>query len=133
MRALAEPELTREQRLALDRAVEQFNRGLYFEAHETLEELWLPLRGEARDFFQALILVSVGFLHLARGNHTGATRTCTRALARFEPYPALYFGFDVAAERERLEHLLHALTAETAPMPSPRPIWRFEGPRSDAP
>lgn len=133
MRAPTEPELPRDQRLAFDRAVEHFNRGHYFEAHETLEELWLRLRGPARDFFQALILVSVGFLHLKRGNHTGVTRTFTRALARFEPYPPHYFGFDVAAERERLEHLLHALAAGTAPMPSLRPIWRFEGPRSDAP
>lgn len=133
MRALAEPELTSEQRLAFDRAVEQFNRGRYFQCHETLEEMWLGLRGPSRDFFQALIQVSVGFLHLERGNHTGATRTLTRALARFEPYPARYFGFDLAAERERLETLLAALTAEVAAMPTPPPRWRFEGRRSVAP
>ncbi len=128
MRLLAGPELTSEQRLAFDRAVEQFNRGHYFQCHETLEEIWLGLRGPSRDFFQALIQVSVGFLHLERGNHTGATRTFARALARFEPYPARYFGFDLAAERERLGDLLTALGAEAAAMPSPRPSWRFEDP-----
>ena len=126
MRGLAEPELTREQQLAFDRAVEQFNRGRYFECHETLEGMWLGLRGPSRDFFQALIQVSVGFLHLERGNQTGATRTLTRALARFEPYPARYFGFDLAAQRKQLETVLAGLTGEVAVMPSPRPRWRFE-------
>jgi predicted metal-dependent hydrolase len=126
MRVLAEPELTNEQRLAFDRAVDQFNRGLYFEGHETLEGMWLGLRGPSRDFFQALIQVSVGFLHLERGNHTGAARTFTRALARFESYPAHYFGFDLAAERMRLTTLLTALGGDVAAMPSPPPRWRFE-------
>lgn len=126
MRVLAEPELTSEQRDAFDLAVEQFNRGRYFECHETLEGMWLGLRGPSRDFFQALIQVSVGFLHLERGNPTGATRTFTRALARFEPYPARYFGFDLSAQRKDLETLLAGLTGEVAVMPGPRPRWRFE-------
>lgn len=126
MRVLAEPELTSEQRLAFDRAVDQFNRGRYFDCHESLEGMWLGLRGPSRDFFQALIQVSVGFLHLERGNHTGAARTFTRALARFEPYPARYFGFDLAAERDRLKTVLTALADECAAAPSPRPRWRFE-------
>ena len=126
MRVLAEAELTSEQRPAFDRAVEQFNRGRYFECHETLEGMWRGLRGPSRDFFQALIQLSVGFLHLERGNSTGATRTFARALARFEPYPARYFGFDLAAQRKELESLLAGLAGEVAVMPSPRPRWRFE-------
>lgn len=126
MSVLAEPELTTEQRDAFDCAVEQFNRGLYFECHETLEAMWLELRGPSRDFFQALIQVSVGFLHLERRNHTGAARTFARAVARLEPYPARYFGFDLAAERERLETILAAPRGDTAAMSSPPPRWRFE-------
>lgn len=126
MPVLTEPELTSEQRNIFERAVEQFNRGLYFHCHETLEGMWLGLRGPSRDFFQALIQVSVGLLHLERGNQTGAARTFTRALARFEPYPARYFGFDLAAQRKQLETLLTGLTGEVAVMPSPRPQWRFE-------
>ncbi len=133
MRVLAEPELTSEQRHAFDRAVEEFNRGLYFPCHETLEGMWLGLRGPARDFFQALIQVSVGFLHLERGNHAGAARTFTRALNRFEPYPARYFGFDLKAEREALKTLLAALTNEAAALPSPPPRWRIDDSRSAPP
>ena len=109
MQVPVEPELTSEQRLALARGVAQFNRGLYFEAHEILEAVWSGLRGPSRDFFQGLIQVSVGFHHLGRGNRAGALKTFTRALGRFESYPARYCGFDLEAERLRLQTLLAAL------------------------
>jgi predicted metal-dependent hydrolase len=124
----AEPELTTEQQRALSRGIAQFNRGRYFECHETLEEMWSALRGPSRDFFQGLIQVSVGFLHLDRGNRVGAARTFARALARFERYPARYCGFDLTAERTRLQTLLAALADEEAVLPLERPRWRFDDP-----
>ena len=111
MEVPVEPELTSEQRRALARGVAQFNRGFYFECHETLEEMWSDLRGSSRDFFQGLIQVSVGFHHLGRGNRAGALKTFTRALGRFESYPARYCGFDLEAERLRLHALLAALAS----------------------
>jgi len=126
VQALPEPELTIDQKAALARSVTQFNRGRYFECHETLEEMWLGLRGPSRDFFQGLIQVSVGFLHLDRGNRVGALRTFTRAMGRFERYPARYLGFDLGAERGRLQAVLDALADEDAALPGPPPIWRFD-------
>jgi hypothetical protein len=123
----AEPELTNEERLAVARAVTQFNRGLYFECHDTLEEVWSGMRGPARDFFQGLIQVSVGFHHLRRGNPAGAFSTFTKALGRFEAYPGRYFGFEVAAERARLRALLAARAGEEIAVPEPPPVWRFDG------
>lgn len=126
MLAHAEPELTRDDRVALERAVDQFNRGRFFDCHETLEGVWLRLRGPSRDFFQALIQVSVGFHHLGRGNRLGALRTFAKARDRFEAYPARYFGFDVAGERARLEALREALETGSFEHRDPAPIWRFE-------
>jgi predicted metal-dependent hydrolase len=128
MQAPAEPELTSEQGLALARGVAQFNRGLYFEGHHTLETVWSGLRGPSRDFFQGLIQVSVGFHHLDSGNRVGARKTFTRALGRFEAYPDRYCGFDLAAERVRLQALLAELTDERAAAPGPGlpPVWRFD-------
>ena len=128
MRVLAEPELTSEQRLAFDGAVDQFNRGRFFDCHETLEGVWVRLRGPSRDFFQALIQVSVGFHHLGRGNRVGALRTFAKARDRFEAYPARYLGFNVAGERARLEALREALEAGTSEHRNPAPIWRFDNP-----
>jgi predicted metal-dependent hydrolase len=54
------------------RASDLFNRKLYFECHDLLEEAWSEARGEDRDLLQALIHLSVGLYHLAAGNHKGA-------------------------------------------------------------
>lgn len=124
----AEPELLRDDRVALERAVDQFNRGRFFDCHETLEGLWMRVRGPSRDFFQALIQVSVGFHHLERGNRVGALRTFAKARDRFAAYPVRYLGFDVAGERARLEALREALEAGTSEHRRPAPIWRFDNP-----
>ena len=121
-----ETELTREQRLALTAAVAEFNRGQYFECHETLEEVWASLHGPCRDFFQGLIQISVGFHHLRQGNRAGALKTFTRALGRLEFYPARYLGFDLSAERGRLQTLVSMLTGEGVAVPEKAPTWQFD-------
>lgn len=124
--------MSTDERRAVATAVQQFNRGLYFECHETLEAVWLRLREPARDFFQGLIQVSVGCHHLRKGNHTGARRTFTRALGRFEQYPARYLGFDLAAERTWIQARLAAPAGSESRALSQPPTWRFDG-LQDAP
>jgi predicted metal-dependent hydrolase len=101
--AVAEPVLTPQEKEAFARGVDEFNRGFYFECHDTLEDMWMGLRGPARDFFQGLIQVSVAFYHLTGGNLPGAESMLRRALKRFGRYPDRYFGFDLAAHRVELE------------------------------
>jgi hypothetical protein len=101
--AVAEPVLSPQEREAFARGVDEFNRGFYFECHDTLEDMWMGLRGPARDFFQGLIQVSVAFYHLTGGNLPGAESMLRRALKRFGRYPDRYFGFDLAAHRVELE------------------------------
>lgn len=46
---------------------ECFNRGLYYEAHDVLEELWLPIRREsAGNFYKGLIQLAGAFVHLQK-------------------------------------------------------------------
>jgi uncharacterized protein len=122
----AEPHLDGEERALFARGVEQFNAGLYFECHDTLEEMWTGVRGPGRDFFQGLIQVSVAFYHLEGGNAPGALSMLARALARFAPYPGLYFGFDLAAHRAELAGWRERIEAGTAGPPFPR--WEFAQP-----
>ena len=82
--------------------MEEFNRGLFFECHDTLEDLWSGIRGPARDFFQGLIQVAVAFHHVSNGNAPGARQHDRRALGRFRAYPGRYFGFDLDAQRAEL-------------------------------
>lgn len=67
------------------RAVGEFNRGEYFECHETLEELWRPLAPSAeKELYQGVLQVGVGLYHLGRGNRRGAVNVMGMGLERLE-------------------------------------------------
>ncbi|HET7294719.1 MAG TPA: DUF309 domain-containing protein [Vicinamibacteria bacterium] len=126
---MKEPSLSQEERALFDKGVREFNAGYFFECHDTLEELWAGLRGEARDFFQGLIQVSVGFYHLGRGNAEGAVSMLERALTRFGKYPDRYFGFDLSAHRGELrDWAARARGGATEPPLDSVPKWRFDLP-----
>lgn len=65
-----------------------FNAQLYYEAHDVLEEVWLPIRGQAQaKFYQGLIQMAGGFVHLQKSRLGPAARLFALALANFAPYP----------------------------------------------
>jgi predicted metal-dependent hydrolase len=105
-----EPVLSAEERAAFAKGLAQFNDRLFFECHDTLEEIWAGTRGPARDFFQGLIQVSVGFYHFGNGNRGGALTMLDRGLKRLAKYPDRYCRVElgglrreVAAWRARIE------------------------------
>jgi predicted metal-dependent hydrolase len=61
---------------------ECFNRGLFYEAHDVLEELWLPSRGGRDDaFYKGLIQFAGAFVHLQK--HSGRYHRLRPAAALF--------------------------------------------------
>lgn len=50
----------------------EFNRGEWFDCHETLEDLWVGTEGEIRCFYQGLLQISVALHHWQNGNFGGA-------------------------------------------------------------
>ena len=128
--AVEPPLLSREERDLFELGVQQFNDGLFFECHDTLEELWTGLRGSSRDFFQGLIQVSVGFYHLTNGNRVGASSMFERSLVRFSKYPSRYFGFDLDGHRAQIDAWRKRIETD-APLPGARSeifTWHFEHP-----
>jgi hypothetical protein len=127
MGPIAAPQLSAEESTAFRKGVDEFNRGYFFECHDTLEDMWTGVRGPSRDFFQGLIQVSVAFYHLSNDNPEGAQSMLRRALKRFERYPDLYFGFDLGAHREELTRWLDRITAEeiASVEPAEAPKWKF--------
>jgi hypothetical protein len=114
-----EPALSAEERAALEAGIAQFNDRLFFECHDTLEEVWSGVRGPSRDFVQGLIQAAVGFYHLGNGNRTGGVTLLRRSLARLERCPAGYAGVRVEPLRYGIGEWLAALESG-APLP-PRP------------
>ena len=80
-------------------SVAQFNRGDWFECHETLEELWVGEKGELRDFYQGMLQLAVALHHWRNGNFKGALILLEGGgdlLARVAP---VCLGVDAAALR----------------------------------
>ena len=77
------------------RGIEEFNRGLFFECHDTLEDLWMETVGTDRLFLQGLIQVSVGFYHLFNENFRGAASQFSRGLGKLEKYRPSHRGIEL--------------------------------------
>jgi len=78
-----------------------FNAQLYYEAHDVLEEIWLPVRKTPESkFYKGLIQMAGGFVHLQKQRLGPAARLFGLALANFEPYPARHDGIDLNAIRD---------------------------------
>jgi predicted metal-dependent hydrolase len=88
-------EVLRDPRLV--KGIEEFNQRLFFECHETLEEIWLEDRGEDRLFYQGLIQVAAGYYKLEQGVLIGAIKLWQRGLEKLEAYPAIHLGVDVGS------------------------------------
>jgi predicted metal-dependent hydrolase len=78
------------------RGIALYDRGRFFEAHEVLEDLWRPARGEPSLFLQSLIHFAVAFHHHERGNRAGAERQLRKALKKLAGYLPAYAGLDAA-------------------------------------
>jgi predicted metal-dependent hydrolase len=89
----------------LREGIEQFNRGEYFEQHETLELLWRAERREVRRLYQGVLQIGVAFHHLRRRNYHGTVYMMTRGSQYLTQFAPQCQGVDV----ERL--LIDAATA----------------------
>ena len=74
---------------------ECFNRGLYYEAHEVLEELWLAERkGPNHRFYKGLIQFAGAFVHLRKNRLRPAAALFRLARANLHPYPRIHERLD---------------------------------------
>src|SRR2546422_9604268 len=96
--------------MSLERGIELFNRGLYWEAHEAWEEAWTPDRhGPDRGFYKGLIQVAAGCLHYRRENRRGAINKWRSGTVYLRGYLPLHRGLDIASMVEAVEAALTSL------------------------
>jgi predicted metal-dependent hydrolase len=91
------------------KGIEEFNQQLFFECHETLEELWLEERGDERLFFQGLIQIAAGYYKLQQQVPAGALKLWRMGLEKLGAYQPVYLGMNVEALTQRVEANLASL------------------------
>ncbi len=92
-----------------------FNRGEYFEAHESWEEVWLKAPEPEKTFLQGIIQIAAAFHHYNRKNLRG-TRSLLRAgLAKIERFPSRHRGVALDSLRDAVRRWLTSLDAGKAP------------------
>lgn len=65
-----------------------FNRQLFYEAHDVLEELWLAdRRGPDGDFYKGLIQLAGAFVHIQKNRRGPAGALFRLAQANLQKYP----------------------------------------------
>jgi len=103
-----------------------FNNGLYYEAHDVLEKLWLPIRREERGaFYKGLIQLAGAFVHLQKNRLRPAAALFKLAQANLKNFPVVHDRLSIAgvltlietwlAELETSNFSVNPLSPETAP------------------
>jgi predicted metal-dependent hydrolase len=93
------------------KGIDEFNQGLFFECHETLEEIWQEDHGEDRKFYQGIIQIAAGYFKLQQGVPAGALKLWRTGLEKIEPYGAVHLGVNVEALADAVKNNLADLEA----------------------
>jgi predicted metal-dependent hydrolase len=87
-----------------------FNRGLFFEAHDVLEQLWLKNRhGANGSFYKGLIQLAGAFVHLQKNRLRPAAALFKLAEANLKIYPSHYEQLNLRELRDLAAHWLAEL------------------------
>jgi predicted metal-dependent hydrolase len=109
----------------LNRGLDLFNRGQFFDAHEVLEDIWRALlRTSARKkHLQGLVQMAVAFHHESRGNLRGARSVLDRGLRNLTGAEASFPALDLLRLRAEMADWQKHLAGD-ARRPAPPQIAR---------
>ncbi len=103
-----------------------FNRQLFYEAHDVLEDLWLAdKKGSNGDFYKGLIQLAGAFVHLQKNRLRPSAALFKLARTNLGKYPAVHEKLNLHAvqmliagwsfQLEQGEFLLNPLSAANIP------------------
>ena len=94
----------------LERGVDLFNSGRYWDAHEVWEHEWMPDRkGPDAGFYKGLIQLAAGCLHYGRGNRRGAINKWRTGADYLRPYLPEHRGVLLSALVDAMDGYLVAM------------------------
>lgn len=89
-----------------------FNRQKFYEAHDVLEDLWLPDRqGANGDFYKGLIQLAGAFVHLQKNRLPPSAALFKLAQANLDKYPSPHEGLNLVAVQLLIAGWLQRLEA----------------------
>ena len=89
---------------------ELFNQQKFYEAHDVLENLWLPDRhGVNGNFYKGLIQLAGAFVHLQKNRPRPAAALFKLAQANLEKYPRVHEHLDSSAVLQLIQSWLEDL------------------------
>ena len=98
--------------MSLQRGIELFNAGEYWEAHEAWEETWMPDRkGPDSGFYKGLIQVAAGCRHYTRHNRRGTVNKWRSGADYLRPYPTIRHGVALGPLIQSVDQMLAAMAA----------------------
>ncbi|MDR3459392.1 MAG: DUF309 domain-containing protein [Verrucomicrobiae bacterium] len=87
-----------------------FNRQKFYEAHDLLEDLWLPDRGGVNgSFYKGLIQLAGAFVHLQKQRLRPAAALFKLARTNLEKYPAVHERLDLTTVQQLIAGWLRQL------------------------
>jgi len=90
-----------------------FNRQLFYEAHDVLEDLWLPDRhGANGNFYKGLIQLAGAFVHLQKNRLRPSAALLKLAQANLEKYPSSHEQLDLQTVLGLITNWLRRLEAD---------------------
>lgn len=104
----------------LEHAVQLFNQGEFYEAHERFEHLWRNAAPEERQFFQGLVQVAVAFHLRSQKNLAGARGMLELATRNLAGYAGECHGVPLTALLCTLSAWRKALLEQNSAPPLPR-------------
>jgi predicted metal-dependent hydrolase len=84
----------------------EFNRGEFFECHETFEVLWMAEPRPVRRLYQGILQIGVAFYHLHAGRYRPVVTLLGRGAGYLQPFGPVCMGIDVAGLLEQAEACL---------------------------
>src|ERR1700730_17842609 len=100
----------------LERGIDLFNNGRYWDAHEAWEGDWMPDRkGPDSGFYKGLIQVAAGCLHYTRRNRRGTVNKRRPGADDLRPYLPSHRGVFLTPLVESVDGYLSAMRGPAWP------------------
>ena len=85
------------------KGIDEFNRGLFFDCHETLEEIWLEEHGNDREFYQGIIQIAAAYFKWEQNVPMGTFKLMRSGLNKLLPYGPVHNGIDMRLFAESVQ------------------------------